>query len=135
MPWEEDVQQMPPMGMPQPLIDNTALINALLDKWNKSHPVPSPPTTTGDPTTGDPSGTGGTSTSDGTITSGGPDASGGGLTAPGATSEDAGSDSTPQVWGGNEGGCGCVSDPRPGPAGLLALLGLLAVRPRRRARA
>jgi MYXO-CTERM domain-containing protein len=34
-----------------------------------------------------------------------------------------------------EGGCGCASDPRPASGGLVALLGLLALRPRRRARA
>lgn len=98
MPWEEDVEQLPPMGMPQPLIDNTTLIDTLLAAWNEQHkpPPPSEPTT-------DSSGSSGSS-----------------------------SDSSPQIWGGNEGTCGCTSDPRPG--GLLGLLGLLALR-RRRARA
>lgn len=123
MPWEEDVEQMPPMGMPQPLVDNTALINALLAEWNKQHKPPPPPTTTGDPTTGGP--TGGEPT-------GGTDSATGAASA--SASGDPGGDSSPAIWGGTEGGCGCASDPRPG-SGLVALLGLLALLPRRRARA
>lgn len=110
MPWEEDVDQMPPMGMPQPLIDNTPLIDKLLAEWNQQHSPPPPPTTTGEPTTG--------ATSDGG----------------GSATDSSGNDSSPMIWGGNEGSCGCTSDPRPGATGLLALLGLLGLR-RRRARA
>lgn len=110
MPWEEDVDQMPPMGMPQPLVDNTPLIDKLLAEWNAQHAPPPPPTTTGEPTTGATSGV--SSSSDGDTY-----------------------DSTPMVWGGDGGSsCGCSSDPRPGLSGLLALLGLVALRPRRRAR-
>ncbi|MCY1007615.1 DUF2330 domain-containing protein [Nannocystis pusilla] len=40
MPWEEDVDQMVMDGMPQPLVDNTPLIDQLLAEWNQQHPPP-----------------------------------------------------------------------------------------------
>jgi hypothetical protein len=119
MPWEEDVDQMVPMGMPQPLIDNTPLIDKLLAEWNQAHkPTPPDPTTGGTPTTSD---TGGTS--DGT----------GGATGDGTGSDgDTGDSATGAGQGGTGEGCGC-REGQPGST-WLALLALLAL-PRRRARA
>ncbi|PCC67647.1 hypothetical protein SAMN02745121_02283 [Nannocystis exedens] len=121
MPWEEDVDQMVMDGMPQPLVDNTPLIDQLLAEWNQQHPPP-PSGTTGGPTTSD---------TDGPTT--GPDTSGGSGST-GTTFYSTESDSSPNVVGGAS-GSGCACDGRGGAPtvpSLLALLGLLAVRPRRR---
>ncbi|WP_434416665.1 hypothetical protein [Nannocystis pusilla] len=122
MPWEEDVDQMVMDGMPQPLVDNTPLIDQLLAEWNQQHPPPPPSGTTGGPTTSD---------TDGPTT--GPDTSGG-SSSTGTTFYSTESDSSPNIVGGAE-GSSCACDGRgtaPTVPSLLALLGLLAVRPRRR---
>ncbi|MCY0995039.1 DUF2330 domain-containing protein [Nannocystis sp. ILAH1] len=123
MPWEEDVDQMVMDGMPQPLVDNTPLIDQLLADWNQQHPPPPPSGTTGGPTTSD---------TDGPTT--GPDTSGGNSSSTGTTFYSTESDSSPNIVGGAE-GSSCACDGRgdaPTVPSLLALLGLLAVRPRRR---
>jgi MYXO-CTERM domain-containing protein len=118
MPWEEDVDQMVIDGMPQPLVDNTPLIDELLSAWNQQHPPPQSGTTGNVPTTSD---------SDGPTTSPGD-------TTGSSTAYSTESDSSPQIVGGGQSdGCACDSrGAAPTVPALLALLGLAAVRPRRR---
>lgn len=129
MPWEEDVDQMVMDGAPQPLVDNTPLIDQLLGEWNQMNP---PPGSTTSGTDSDGTDSGGPTTGGGS----GPTTGGGGGGASAGTSTgyySTESDSTPTVWEtGNDFACGCRSDERPGLGALLSLLGLGLLRPRRR---
>lgn len=94
MPWEEDVDEMPPKGAPQPLVDNTALIDKLLAEWNQSGGETAG---TGGSSGG---GTGGETTAGATVTgdvpTGDAPTGGGGSSSTGETAGTAG-----------DGGCGC----------------------------
>jgi hypothetical protein len=63
MPWTLEVQQAVVMGAPQILVDNEAIIDAMLEEWNQSHGWPDGGTT-GTSSSGSSGGEGSTSVGD-----------------------------------------------------------------------
>jgi hypothetical protein len=122
MPWEEDVDEMPPKGAPQPLVDNTALIDKLLAEWNQTGGVTGGADDTGGTSSGS---SGGDATSSDTPTGGAPT----GGTSSGGEGSGGGGSSGGSANGG-ETGCGC-RDARATP--WWAALAIPALRRRRRA--
>ncbi|MEZ4428201.1 MAG: DUF2330 domain-containing protein [Nannocystaceae bacterium] len=43
MPWAEDIEEMPLVGAPLPLVDNTEVIDVMLADWNAAHGWPATP--------------------------------------------------------------------------------------------
>ncbi|MCA9692617.1 MAG: DUF2330 domain-containing protein, partial [Myxococcales bacterium] len=114
LPYEEDIEETMQVGAPVNLVDNTALIDAAIDKWNHDHGWPQAP--------------GGTDTTADTSTD----------TASGTDSgAESGAESGSTDSGGESGGsgCGCSSGDRSSGAlgvGLMALAFGLGLRRRRR---
>lgn len=116
MPWAETIEYLPAAGAPVVEVDNIKLIDGLLQMWNdKNGPVQSPDS----PSCHDEGG----NTSD--TPPGGSDSP---WPATGGTDGTAGADDE----GGGAGGCGCTTNDRGTPWSSLLLLGLFALRRRRR---
>lgn len=139
-PPSEKIQVVPLEGAPQTIVDNTPIIDQMLDQWHADQGLPPEPpsTTSGESDTSDPSDTSGTSgTSDSSqtdsgLTSGGPtdpgSTGGGTIGTAGPSGSDGDTDSGSSD---SEGGCGCRSRDADSGAAVLLAAGLLAFRRRR----
>lgn len=120
MPWEEDVEEMTPVGAPIGLVDNTELIDAELAEWNCQFDYPSAEACGGNPNDTDgPS----TDTSNDDTTAGPVDPTLG---------TDGGTDGAADGGGGGRDGCGCRSGDDVGGALFGAFVLLACARRRRR---
>jgi MYXO-CTERM domain-containing protein len=140
MPWAERIEEVPAEGETIVLVDNSEVIDAELAAWNETTDVEIPEdtganasasTSTSASTSASASGSDGSqnASAGGTQNGSGGSAGGDGEDGSGGTqSEPKGSD--------DDEGCSCAlpGQARPGPAGVIALLGLAVLARRRRSR-